>query len=373
MEQERCVRDDARLRRRDEARGQDGLQVQPCLVGLADREAVLNPVGLGDRPIGLEQHRHGVALVQLGAERADMRALPANIDQPDVGANGLHRPGQFARHRDLRLILGHALFERRPSHHVTADRLGEGVEEFTLRIFRHLRATRVERRQGRQSLHEQEGQRRQSRRRLSRMRAIEHGRVGVELGVSNPQGLQRAAEPVGIRVGNNHRPFANELAHRNERRASWVSRAVRNHRSGPDQPAHLLRGRRDRLRAIVRRSGFVVVIANNHLDAPGQQSLDGRGEEGCRRGVNEDTPLRPVRNRHQHGFAVRIPEELREDDRDAVDYVLEHGKFLLKVFFRYHTEETVMELAHFSSETERSQSKKNTHELLSGRKRLKTL
>lgn len=236
------------------------------------------------------------------------------------------------------LGLLHALFvgqrvllELRAGRLVPLDDRDEVGKQLGFRLLADLGPRRVERGEPAHCSDEEQRVGRQRLRRLRRARAVEHGRVGVELGVGDPKPLHACREAVGVGVDHEDRSLAQELAGGHEAAAGRVALPVADDGVAAHQVANALRRRLDLLRPGVGRVRLVVVVAHVHLDATLEQRLDGRGELHRRRRVDEDHAPRPLGDDGQDGIPIRRAEELRADDKLGGDLESEHYFFARSV------------------------------------------
>lgn len=328
MQQEAGVRDDSALWRRDEAGGEQPLEVDVGLLGLHHRQRVLHAAALRrDRPLRLLLHGHLGARprVHLPGERREVE--PRRRHQVDEG-HARHqvddRSGQLLGLAHTGLVGLDALLESRAGLVVAVDHRNEVVEELRLGVLGDLGPRGVEGRERRHRPDEQVGVGGQLVGRLPHPPAVEDVGVRVELGVAHPGRLHRGGQPVGIGVGHDDRRLTRELPHLDQARAGRVGLPVADDGIAAAQLPDPHGGFRDLLRPGVGRVRLVVVVAHVDLDAPREQRLDGRGELGGRRRVDEDHAARSLRNGSQDGLAIGGGEELAEQDGGRGDDGLEH-------------------------------------------------
>ncbi len=368
VEQEAGVRDDAALGRRGEAGGEQTLQVDLGLEGLDHREGVLDPAALRrDRADRLLLHGHlrARARLHLPGERREVE--PRRRHQVDVG-HARHDVGDRRREllglADTGLVRLDALLEPDASLAVTLDHRDEVREELRLGILGDLRPRGVE---GRERRHRSLKQPRHRRQRFccrGHVRAVEHVRVGIELGVEHPGRLHGPEQTVRVGVGHDDRPLLcdelpvtlrgplrsritevisdfriratkethrgrPELADLDQARTGRVGLPVADDGVAAHQIPDPLRRLRDLLRPGVGRVGLVVVVADMDLDTVGLEGLDGRDQLHRRRRVDENDAARALGDRGQDGLSIRGGEELRAENEAGGNLESKHVGFLL--------------------------------------------
>ncbi len=332
MQQEGGVRDDPGLRQAREVAREQLLQVDVGLLGLHHRQRDLHAVLRGDRPVALADDRHLAAGAGLEAGREGgqvVAGLAHGVDHHHAG-NRLGRRGRDGLgFPDARLVSFDLAAEAVEGNGVAGSGADELGEELALRLLRHLRTLRVEGRQGCHALHQKERHRGEPVGRLLGARPVENGRVGVDAFVDDADGLHGRGQAVRVVVHHEDRSLGGELADLDEARAGRVGLAVADEGVDPAQLPHAVRCVRDLRLPRVAGVGDVVVVADDHLDPLGDQRLHGRHQVGRRGGVDEDDPLRSLRDGGHDGLVVGYREELGEVDRGVADGDVEHVVFLL--------------------------------------------
>ena len=327
MEQEAGVADDPRLRRGDEAREQELLEVDVGLMGLHHRQGDLHPAVLAsDGAVVLADYGHAAARGGLHLARQRGKVVPGlahGVDHHHT-RDRLRRFGREGLgNTDARLVGFDLSAEAFESSGVAGGGSREFGEEFPLRFFRDLRTLRVEGRQGCHALHQKERHRRKPVGRLLGTRPVEGRRVGVQPVVDGAERLHGGGEAVRVGIGYDGRILADELADLDEARTRRVLGAVADDGVAAHQFAHAIRRVGDLLLARVARTRDIVMVADDHFNATGDQGFDRRHQVRRARGVDEDHPGRALHGR-QDIVLVGGSEELGEVDRGTIDCDAEH-------------------------------------------------
>jgi len=338
VEQVRRVRDDPRLRRGLEAGGEQLLEVDVGLIGLHHRQRDLHPPVLPrDGTVVLSDHGHAAALPALQPPRQGgqvVPGLPHGIDHhhtrrdfPRLGRDGLGDP-------DARLERLHLSVEALESLLVAARRRREVREQLGLCVLADLRECGVVGREGRETLHEQERERREPLGRLLASGAIEYFRIGVQPVVHEAGRLHSGGEAVRVGIRHEDGVLGGELAYLDEFGAGGVGTPVADAGIAPAELPDPRRGGRDLQLPRVPRVGAVVVVADDHLDAPRDQGLDGLYEVGGCGRVEEHDPLRSLRDGSENRLGVGGVEEFGEEAWDGFHDVFEHGRSFDRIGYR---------------------------------------
>ncbi len=296
------------------------------LAALGQRQAHLRSALAGQRPPALEEHGDlaaGLPLhaagqgAQVGRPAGDVGAVDAGHLLPDLHALGLGNRGLVDR--DARL-------EGREGLGVAAGGQGELREELRLGALGDVGPVAVVVREGAHPLGEEHGQGAEPPLGgLLRPRAIQDGGVRQELVVGDAERPHRRGQAVGVGVGDDHRPLRQELTLLHQAGAGRVGRPVGDDGVDAVDLPDDLRRVGDGLLAGAGGVRTIVMVADDHLDALGDQPPDEVGQVGGGGGVQEHHSL----GRHAQQGVERLvggarAEELVHPNEDAGDVQVDH-------------------------------------------------
>lgn len=212
---------------------------------------------------------------------------------------------------------------------VALDRVRKPLEEGLHPLLVRAGVLGIERRHGREALRQQRRAGAEPVRGPLGRRAIEDGRVGVELGVPDPDGLEGRGQPVRIGVGHHEGALGRELADLHEPAAGGVRLAGGDVGRVAEQVPKGLVGSRDLLLAVVFRLGAAVVVPEDHGHALRLEPRHG-GKEPLGRGSVDEDYAAGLAGQHLLHDLLRVGsgEDLGEDDDGGLGADEEHGSLI---------------------------------------------